>query len=81
MTIDLNDKSNLVCVSISPQLTNDTLFIKEDFSPEELSDFFYKRQQQKHGYILCLIVCINHMNCVTDQHEEKTKTKQNQSSL
>ena len=30
MTIDLNDKSNLVCVSISPQLTNDTLFIKED---------------------------------------------------
>ena len=80
MTIDLNDKSYLVCVSISPQLTNDTLFIKEDFSPQEFSDFFYKRQQQKHGYI-GRIVFINHMNCVTHQHEEKTKTKQNQSSL
>ena len=53
MTIDLNDKSNLVCVSISPQLTNDTLLIKEDFSPEELSDFFLQKATTKAWLYSC----------------------------
>lgn len=42
MKINLKDESNLVSVSISPHLTNDTLFIKEDFFPKKFNDFFYK---------------------------------------
>ena len=42
MKINLKDESNLVCVSISPHLTNDTLFIKEDFFPKKFNGFFKK---------------------------------------
>ena len=39
MKINLKNEGNLVCVSISPHLTSDTLFIKEDFLPKEFNDF------------------------------------------
>ena len=44
ITIDLNDESNLAFTSISPYLTNDTLFIEKDFLPKEFNDFFAKWQ-------------------------------------
>ena len=44
MKINLKNEGYLVCVSISPHLTSDTLFIKEDFLPKELNDFFAKWQ-------------------------------------
>ena len=40
MKINLKDESNLVCVSISPHLTYDTLFIKEDFFLKKFNGFF-----------------------------------------
>lgn len=42
MKINLKNEGNLVCVSISPYLTSDTLFIKEDFLPMEFNEFFCK---------------------------------------
>ena len=42
ITIELNDESNLASTSVSPYLTNDTLFIEEDFLPKEFNDFFCK---------------------------------------
>ena len=61
MKINLKDESNLVCVSISPHLTNDTLFIKEDFFPKKFNGFFLKRQQQNFADLLGAnhsLVCI-----------------------
>ena len=49
--------------------------------------FFLKRQHQNFAdllgpnHSLVCIWCENKMNRVTDHHEEKTKAKQNQSSL
>lgn len=44
MKINLKNEGNLMCVSISPHLTSDTLFIKGDFLPKEFNDFFAKWQ-------------------------------------
>ena len=39
---ELNNEINLSRPSISPNLTNDTLFIQADFLPKEFNDFFAK---------------------------------------
>ena len=86
ITTELNDESTFPCVSISPYLTHDTLFIEEDFLPKEFNDFFAKWQKKNvvndlGPYRIPDIYIFHQFNTylyyVRDHGEEKVETKNN----